>query len=467
VTTPSDREKPIRGSRQTMILACAVLAGLFAIIAAGAIWLRADSTPHATTLRSDSTCDGKLGGSSPTYITAWFHAGGASTVETKTLSEQVRDFNASQRQVHVQLVTLPVNDYAKQVAAAAAHGDLPDVLDFDGPDLYNHAWTGKLKPIDSCVSQSLRRDLLPSIVRQGTYAKRLWGVGTFDSGLGLYVRPSILKRAGIRVPQGTRDAWTAAELTRILKRLRQAGYRRPLDLQLDEPNPEWYTYGFAPAVWSAGGDLIDRAYYRQVDGYLNGPAATRAFTILQRWVKDGSVDPNRDGDAFEAGRSPISWIGHWFYDRYTKAFPGDVRIVPLPNFGKGTATDSGSWQWGITATATDGDAAWRFLAFLLRPREVVRMTRANGAIPATRSAVRLSPRFARGGAEQLYIEQLEDGTARPRPQTPAYPALSAAFAQAFQEIVVQGRPVARVLDAATRRVEGDLREHRYYPPPPR
>ena len=137
------------------------------------------------------------------------------------------------------------------------------------------------------------------------------------------------------------------------------------------------------------------------------------------------------GDAFEAGRSPISWIGHWFYDRYTKAFPGDVRIVPLPDFGKGTATNSGSWQWGITATATDGDAAWRFLAFLLRPPEVVRMTRANGAIPATRSAVRLSPRFARGGAEHLYIEQLEDGTARPRPQTPAYPALSAGLRPRF------------------------------------
>ena len=50
----------------------------------------------------------------------------------------------------------------------------------------------------------------------------LWGVGTFDSGLGLYVRPSILKRAGIRLPRGPRDAWTAEELTGILRRLRQA-----------------------------------------------------------------------------------------------------------------------------------------------------------------------------------------------------------------------------------------------------
>src|SRR4029079_10523628 len=141
--------------------------------------------------------------------------------------------------------------YARQVQAAAAHGGLPDVLDFDGPNLYNYAWSGKLKPIDSCVSASLPRDLLPSIRRQGTYAKRLWGLGTFDSGLGLFVRPSILKRAGIHLP--SHDGWTADAVTPILQRLREAGYERPLDLQLDEPNPEWYTYGFAPAVWSAGG----------------------------------------------------------------------------------------------------------------------------------------------------------------------------------------------------------------------
>ena len=139
--------------------------------------------------------------------------------------------------------------------------------------------------------------------------------------------------------------------------------------------------------------------------------------------------------------------------------------MPLPSFGERTATDSGSWQWGITSNATDGDAVWRFLQFLLRPAEVLRMTRTNGAIPATRSAVRISPDFAAGGPKHLYIEQLEGGVARSRPQTPAYPALSAAFARAFNEAVLQERPVGASLDAAARRVERDLLEHQYYPLP--
>jgi multiple sugar transport system substrate-binding protein len=450
------RRRPVPLRREIVALAsCLALVG----IAACGQQDRQSSSP------TDSTCDGKLSGTIPTYITAWFHDSGANTDEAQILREQVSAFNATEQQVQVKLITLPVGDYARQVQAAAAHGGLPDLLDFDGPNLYNYAWSGKLKPIDSCVSKSLREDLLPSIIEQGSYANRQWGVGTFDSGLGLYVRPSILTKAGIRIPSSPADAWTADEFTTVLQRLRQAGFERPLDLQLNEPNPEWYTYGFAPAVWSASGDLIDRTDYRTVDGFLNGPGAVNAFTIMQRWFTQGYVDPNATGDAFEESRSPISWIGHWFYDRYSKAFPGDIRIVPLPNFGERTATDSGSWQWGITSNATDGDAVWRFLQFLLRPAEVLRMTRANGAIPATRSAVRISPDFAAGGPKHLYIEQLEDGVARSRPQTPAYPALSAAFARAFNEAVLQERPVGASLDAAARRVERDLSEHQYYPPP--
>ncbi len=410
----------------------------------------------------ETTCGGTPSGVS--YITAWFHASASVDAEWQTMVRQVAEFNRSQRHVRVKLITLPEGDYDQQVASAAATGNLPDVLDFDGPNLYNYAWAGDLKPLNSCLTARQRADLLPSIRQQGTYDGQMWGVGTFDSGLGLYVRKSILRRAGISIPTSPSEAWTATQFTRILARLRGMGYRQPLDLQIsyDTEAPEWYTYGFAPAVWSAGGDLIDRQGYRRVDGFLNGAPAIRALTIIQSWAKAGYINPNRNGMAFEEGEAPISWVGHWLFDAYTKAFPGDVQIVPLPRFGPDDVTDMGSWQWGITANATNGDAAWQFISFLLRPRQVVQMTRADGAVPGTYSAIRLSPRFAAGGPEHLYVEQLEDGVARPRPQTAAYPALTAAFAKAFNEIVVGLRPVEPTLDAAARSVTADLIAHDYY-----
>ncbi|MFC8511661.1 ABC transporter substrate-binding protein [Streptomyces sp. NPDC057257] len=410
----------------------------------------------------DTTCDGRIDGTA--HVSVWYHSGPVTEVDT--LAKQVADFNKAQNKVRVELVKLPEQrPYSDLVDSAAASGDLPDLLDFDGPNLYSYAWSGKLKPIDSCVPKSVRDDLLPSVRKQGTYAGRLWGVGAFDSGMGLYVRPSVLKKAGVRIPKGTGDAWTAEELTGILAKLRKLGYRTPLDIGLVyvAAGDEWNTYGFAPAVWSAGGDLIDPKTYRTADGFLNSPASVKALTVMQSWSKAGYIDPDKDEKAFDKGRSVISWSGHWRYPEYTKAFPGDVAIVPLPDFGHGTVTGMGSWQWGITSGATDGDAVWSFLAYLLKPQQVHRMSVANGGIPATDSAVELSPNFDTGGGEHLFIEQLRDGTARPRPQTPAYPAVTSAFSRAFAKIMLHGAPVRATLDEAVKAIDKDIAAHDGYP----
>src|SRR5205807_6776101 len=142
-------------------------------------------------------------------------------------------------------------------------------------------------------------------------------------------------------------------------------------------------------------DLIDRSTYRTARGVLNGAAAIRALTVMQGWFRDGLVNPSMN-DAFVRGQAPVSWVGHWMYGPYHKAFPHDLQIVPLPRFGPRPSSGMGSWQWGISASSTDGDTVWRFVSYLLQPAQVLQMTRANGAIPATLSAVRASPAFVPG-----------------------------------------------------------------------
>ena len=84
-------------------------------------------------------------------------------------------------------------------------------------------------------------------------------------------------------------------------------------------------------------------------------------------------------------------------------------------------------------------------------------------MPATLSAIRLSPNFRPGGPEQLYVQQLEKGIARPRPQTPAYPAISAAFATALIRIS-HGQNVRQALDTAVGQIDANLAKNRYYVP---
>jgi multiple sugar transport system substrate-binding protein len=412
-----------------------------------------------------TTCTGELTGPGPVYLTAWFHT--RTPAEARTMRRQVAAFNAAQREVQVKLTEIPVASYASVVMDAAASGNLPDILDFDGPYLYNYAYYGMLAPLDSCIPARLRADLLPSIRQQGSSAGQVYGIGTADSGLGLFVRPSALRKIGARMPTGVTDAWTAREFTRILGQLRRAGYRQPLDLQMNAARPggsrEWFSYGFAPVIWSAGGDLINRSTYRTARGVLNSPASVRALSTVQSWFRAGLVNPNPDGTAFAGGQAAVSWGGSWMYDRYHTAFRDDLKIVPLPRFGARPSSGLGSWQWGISSNTIDGDAAWRFLSYLLQTPQVLRLARASGAIPATRAAISRAPVFASGGPEHLYVQQLEDGIARPRPQTPAYPAITAAFSAAFLDIA-RGGNVRRALDDAVARIDRNLAAHRYYQP---
>ena len=91
------------------------------------------------------------------------------------------------------------------------------------------------------------------------------------------------------------------------------------------------------------------------------------------------------------------------------------------------------------------------------------MTRANGAVPATREAIARSPLYKPGGPLQLFSTQLLGGYSVPRPQTPAYPIISSAFEQAFRDIQ-NGGDVQAALDRAVALIDRDIRDNKGYPP---
>ena len=396
------------------------------------------------------------------HLDAWFHAG--RQAERRTIRDQVARFNAAHRgEVRIDLTLIPEGSYNAQVQAAALAGDLPDLLELDGPYLPSYVWQGHLRPVGPYLPERLRGTLLPSIREQGTYRGRLYGVGVFDSGLGLYARRGALEELGVRIPARPEEAWSWREFEWILARLAE---RDPdgavLDLHLAYRG-EWYPYAFAPVLWSAGAGLVREtgAGRLRAEGIIDGPRAVFALRRVQHWIERGWVDPSLDNAAFPEGRVALSWGGHWSYPRYKEAAGEDLIVLPLPDFGSGTRTAMGSWVWAITRRCERPQAAGRFLAFLLRPGEVLKMARANGAVPGTLPALRRSELYGPGGDLAPLARQLRSGVARPRPQTPAYPVISDIFREAFADIR-HGMDVQKVLDRAAREIDADIRANEGY-----
>jgi multiple sugar transport system substrate-binding protein len=393
-------------------------------------------------------------------LQVWAHAG--QEAERQALQAQVARFNQQSEDTQVKLTLIPERDYNAQIQAAALAGDLPDVLEFDGPYLYNYIWQQHLVPLDDLLPRALFDDLLPSIVAQGRYGRHQYSVGVFDSGLGLYARRSALQRIGARIPSSAADAWSVDEFERILVRLAALDEDRAvLDLKLNYSG-EWYTYGFSPVLQSAGADLVDRQGYRSSQGTLNSPAAVTALQLLQDWIRQGYVDPNLDDAAFTSGRVVLSWVGHWEYERYKGVHGDDLVVLPLPDFGAGSRTGQGSWNWGISRNSRQPRLAARFISFIMQTDEVLAMCAANSAVPGTKTAVRRSTRYGEQGPLRLFAEQLIQGVSVPRPKTPAYPVITTEFQGAFRQIR-SGGDVKQALDAAARQIDEDIRDNQGYP----
>ncbi|MBN1259583.1 MAG: sugar ABC transporter substrate-binding protein [Anaerolineae bacterium] len=399
----------------------------------------------------------------PINVQVWIHAGQGS--EREAINASAAEFNSIQDFYEVELVELPDGSYTDQVNAAALAGDLPCLLDFDGPLLYNFAWSGYLRPLDEYVSPVLLNDFLPSIVAQGAYKGELYSLGQFDSGLAIYGNKAYLDAAGVRIPTSIADAWTLEEFEDALAKLKALPeVEYPLDMHFNYGRGEWYTYGFSPILQGFGGDLIDRSDYQLATGTLDGPESLAAMEALQRWVDSGWVNPGQttDDDFYGSKTAALVWVGHWMYNTHKDELGDDLVLIPMPDFGAAPATGMGSWNWGITSSCETPDGAWAFLEFLLRPEEIIRMTDGNGAIPARKSALALrEDLFGKDGALNIFIQQLESGVAVPRPITPAYATITNEFAFAV-DTIVNGGDVQQALTDAASNIDQDIADNDGY-----
>ncbi|KOT92158.1 extracellular [Streptomyces sp. NRRL F-5755] len=404
-------------------------------------------------------------GSGKGTISVWAHQGQKS--EASALQSAVRSFNSSQDKIKVELKLIPEADYTKTITATDA-AKLPDVMELDGPTMANFVYNKKLAPIDPYVSAETMSNATDASKVQGEIDGKHYGLGMFDSGLGIYGNKKLLDAAGVKYPTRLADDWTAEEFTAALTALKaKDSDGKPLDLQETGGYAnEWGTYGFAPIVWSAGGSLIKDG---KAEGALDTPAVVSAMKTFQSWKT--YVDPNTDGNAFAKGHVALSWVGHWMYPAYSEALGDDLVVLPLPDFGNGPKTGQGSWAWGIGAGTKNAKAAGTFLNTLLDDTNVTAMTTANGAVPATKTALAKSPLYKQGGPLQLFADQLskpcgdiditKSCVAVTRPVTAGYPVITSKFSEALNSIYGGADPKS-ALKKAARAIDQDFSDNADY-----
>lgn len=333
--------------------------------------------------------------------------------------------------VRAEIVFFPDFQYTEKIAIAAAARDLPDTFDLDGPLVARLVDAGVLQAIDRWFTAAEQADFLPSILEQGTINGHLFALGSFDSAMVLYYDRAMLAQAGVTPPPND-SGWTWGEFIDACRRLKAAGLE-PVAMHLDESADEWYTYAFSPIIWSGGGDLI-APDQRRVQGVLASQQNVRSLDAWQavfreKYASTDPVDPN----PFDHDKVAMDWSGHWMARPHLAHKGEKLGAMPLPGFGTNPSAPCGSWCWGMARTARDPEAAALWLKWVTDSRNGVEpIVRANGAVPARRSAFAAFPEYERP-PYNLFKRQLETN-AHPRPQTPGYAALTRGFAAALRDI---------------------------------
>jgi multiple sugar transport system substrate-binding protein len=279
-----------------------------------------------------------------TQLTMWTHSAG-NPAELEVYERIISDFNASQDEYEVVNESFPQGAYNDAIVAAAASGDLPCLLDLDGPIMPNWAWAGYLQPLE--LPTELTDSLLPTAV--GVWDDQIYSAGYWDAALAIFARASVLEANGIRIPT-IEEPWSKDEFGAVLATLKASGYETPIDIGAEDTG-EWWPYAYSPMLQSFGGDLINREDYKSAEGVLNGPEGVEWARWFRSLVTDGLVplksgaDPAKD---FINGKTGILYNGTWTAVDTRKAFKEDTLFLPPPDLGTGPKIGGGSWQWGIS-----------------------------------------------------------------------------------------------------------------------
>ncbi len=309
----------------------------------------------------------------------------------------VAAFTEAQADTTVTLTHIPSQvDYRARLATDFAAGTPPDVSLLNFRRMGAFAAAGQLEPLGPYLDQSEamgRNDFYPVTLEAFTWQDRLMCIPQNISSLVVYYNRDLFTAAGVAEPA---DDWTWADFLAAAQAL-------TLDSDGDGQTDQYGVgieaslFRLAPFIWQNGGQLVDDPAFPMQLALTRVPAqaALTWFAELQtvhHVVPDRVAEESLDSESrFIEGTTAMYFNSRRGTPTYREITTFDWDVAPLPR-GEQTAGVLHSDAYCMAATATDKDAAWRFIEFANSPQGQTLIAASGRTVPSL-MAVAESPAF--------------------------------------------------------------------------
>ena len=316
----------------------------------------------------------------------------------------VDEFEASNPNISVKLVTQPFGKVRESIVTDSAIGVGSDVLGLNMPWTTGFLKSEILEPLDEYMARSNNSFKTANLVQApiGKINGKTWMVPLNAFPFVMHVNMDLVKKAGFSVPPKTWDELQkqAVAISGLAHSISGVGI--PLSSQPPSNGP---ILTFLPLLYSNGGRIMDGTTPN-----FDNPKVIETLNFINNLKKSGAITPgfaSRTGgvdlEEFIAGRTGFL-ISPGVHASAIGSRNPDLNhvLVRVPTNGVNAYRVHG-WELGIASKSKHKNEAWKFIDFLLRKDINAKVAGASKALPGNLDALDI----VRNGATPVMKAQMQ------------------------------------------------------------
>ncbi|NMM15803.1 MAG: ABC transporter substrate-binding protein [Phycicoccus sp.] len=297
----------------------------------------------------------------PVTITFWNSYTGP---DRPVVEQIVKDFNASQKKVTVEMTIQPFDVYSQKLLPAMSAGKGPTIAALDASQFPQYAKLGVISPIDDFYkSGAIDRSALPQASLDATTLDgKTYGSPMIATNTMLYWNKDLFAAAGITGPPATMEE-LAVDAVALTKYKEGAETTNVYGIAIpDREAPS----SWGVLLWADGGGFVNDA---RTTSIFNSPQSVAAITKWNDLIQKQHISPVglngvQADSLFGAGRAAMLMNGPWASTGYkTAGINFGVAPTPKGSAGQFAAAVSSNMHLAAHATNAERQGAYDFFAF--------------------------------------------------------------------------------------------------------